>query len=98
MHMTMPMYHALAHATPLIAPRADSEAKGARGVISMSLGGSGPSNLLDDAVREAHEAGLVVVAAAGNDGTDGCTGALPPTHNFHTAPQPSCISCDQRAF
>eukprot|EP01119_Soliformovum_irregulare_P007197 TRINITY_DN19593_c0_g1_i2.p1 TRINITY_DN19593_c0_g1~~TRINITY_DN19593_c0_g1_i2.p1 ORF type:complete len:554 (-),score=167.55 TRINITY_DN19593_c0_g1_i2:47-1537(-) len=40
-------------------------------VISMSLGGAA-SETLDDAVREAIAAGIVVVAAAGNDGRDAC--------------------------
>ena len=54
MRMTVPMYHADADATPLVAPRADSEAKGARGVISMSLGGGGPSSLFDAACEVHH--------------------------------------------
>ena len=38
-------------------------------VISMSLGGSLDSQTLHDACDKAYEAGIVVVAAAGNDGT-----------------------------
>jgi thermitase len=42
---------------------------GAR-IISMSLGGYGESELVHEAVRYAHEAGVLVVAAAGNDNTN----------------------------
>lgn len=38
-------------------------------VVNMSLGGSEYSQSLDDAVQDAWNAGLVVVAGAGNDGT-----------------------------
>jgi len=36
-------------------------------IINMSLGGPGRSAILEDAVRAAHEAGVVCVCAAGND-------------------------------
>jgi thermitase len=39
-------------------------------VISMSLGGSGDSELIHDAVRYAYSAGVLVIAAAGNDNTN----------------------------
>jgi subtilisin len=39
-------------------------------VINMSLGGGGTSQAMNDAVRRATEAGVVVVVAAGNDGRD----------------------------
>lgn len=46
----------------------DAIAAGAK-VISMSLGGGSPSSGLADAVGRAQTAGIVVVAAAGNNGT-----------------------------
>ena len=45
---------------------ADNGAK----VINLSLGGSADSSVLDDAVNYAHAAGCLVVAAAGNSGSD----------------------------
>ena len=42
---------------------------GAR-IISMSLGGYGESELVHEAVRYAHDAGVLVIAAAGNDNTN----------------------------
>jgi thermitase len=39
-------------------------------IISMSLGGYGDSELLHDAVKYAYEAGVLVIAAAGNDNTN----------------------------
>lgn len=44
-------------------------ARGAR-VISNSWGGGGYSKLLDDAVQRAVNKGVIIVAAAGNNGTD----------------------------
>jgi hypothetical protein len=38
-------------------------------VINMSLGGHDPSDAVEDAIRDAQRAGVVVVAAAGNDGS-----------------------------
>ncbi|WP_409272355.1 S8 family peptidase [Neobacillus sp. SCS-31] len=43
--------------------------KGAK-VINMSLGGSMPSPLIEDAVKKALEKNIVVIAAAGNTGND----------------------------
>ncbi|WP_059172229.1 S8 family serine peptidase [Bacillus sp. FJAT-27445] len=43
--------------------------KGAK-VINMSLGGSMPSPLIEDAIKKALEKNIVVVAAAGNTGND----------------------------
>ena len=37
-------------------------------VVNLSLGGSSPSQVLEDAVRYAHERDVLVVAATGNDG------------------------------
>jgi thermitase len=39
-------------------------------IISMSLGGYGESELLHEAVRYAYDAGVLVIAAAGNDNTN----------------------------
>ncbi len=39
-------------------------------IINMSLGGTGYAQVLDDAVKDAQAAGVIVVAAAGNDNTD----------------------------
>ncbi len=39
-------------------------------VISMSLGGGGYSQTLQDAINYAYDKGVVIVAAAGNDGTN----------------------------
>jgi subtilisin family serine protease len=50
---------------------ADHEQNPKPAVINMSLGGEA-SQLLDDAVRKAHEAGIVVVVAAGNESQDAC--------------------------
>lgn len=40
-------------------------------VISMSLGGPEPSDIIEDAIDYAIENGVIVVAAAGNDGLEG---------------------------
>ena len=40
-------------------------------VINMSLGGPEPAEVLEDAIDRAIDAGVIVVAAAGNSGTDG---------------------------
>lgn len=42
-------------------------------VINLSLGGSAPSDTLRQAIDRAHNAGKLVVAAAGNEGTDQLT-------------------------
>jgi cerevisin len=43
-----------------------------RVVMNLSLGSGSVSNTLNDAVNKAHQAGVVVVSAAGNDGKDAC--------------------------
>jgi thermitase len=40
-------------------------------VINLSLGGSNPSSTLENAVNYAISKGVIVVAAAGNNGTEG---------------------------
>ncbi|MBC5795878.1 peptidase S8 [Sphaerospermopsis sp. LEGE 00249] len=40
-------------------------------VINMSLGGGGESQLMKEAIEYAHRKGVVIVAAAGNESTDG---------------------------
>jgi serine protease len=40
-------------------------------VINLSLGGSSPSQTLEDALAYAHNKGVTIVAAAGNDGQEG---------------------------
>jgi thermitase len=52
-------------------------------VISMSLGGAGFSQTLEDAINAAWGAGVVVVAAAGNDSSSGI---------FYPADSPNCIA------
>lgn len=52
-------------------------------VISMSLGSPGPSSVIHAAIKEAVAAGVLVIAAAGNEGTAG-TG-YPGSH-------PECVS------
>lgn len=52
--------------------------KGAK-VINMSLGGQGVDLVLESAVEKAYEAGVTVVAAAGNEDTDAAT--TPSDHN-----------------
>jgi serine protease len=42
-------------------------------VINMSLGGGGESQLMKDAIEYAHRKGVVIVAAAGNENTDGAS-------------------------
>ncbi|MCA1807537.1 MAG: S8 family serine peptidase [Actinobacteria bacterium] len=42
-------------------------------VINLSLGGVGPDQQLEDAINKAHSEGKLVVAAAGNQGTDEAT-------------------------
>jgi serine protease len=42
-------------------------------VINMSLGGRMPTQLLEEAVRYAHDKGVTVVAAAGNENSDGAS-------------------------
>jgi serine protease len=40
-------------------------------VINMSLGGGGESQLMKEAIEYAHRKGVVIIAAAGNENTDG---------------------------
>ena len=40
-------------------------------IITMSLGGPEPSDIIEDAINDAIAAGVIVVAAAGNEGTVG---------------------------
>ncbi|MHA1743657.1 MAG: S8 family serine peptidase, partial [Candidatus Heimdallarchaeota archaeon] len=62
-------------------------------VISMSLGSSSPDSTLEDAVNRAYNAGIVVVAASGNDGKNAISypakyanaiavGAIDSNHNL----------------
>jgi serine protease len=46
--------------------------KGAN-VINMSLGGGGESQLMKDAIDYAHRKGVVIIAAAGNEGSNGAS-------------------------
>ncbi|ACC81951.1 S8 family peptidase [Nostoc punctiforme] len=42
-------------------------------VINMSLGGSGESKLMKEAIEYAHRKGVVIIAAAGNENTNGAS-------------------------
>jgi serine protease len=42
-------------------------------VINMSLGGGGESKLMQDAIEYAYKKGVVIIAAAGNESTDGAS-------------------------
>ncbi|MEA5550509.1 S8 family peptidase [Anabaena cylindrica UHCC 0172] len=42
-------------------------------VINMSLGGGGASQLMEDAIEYAYKKGVVIIAAAGNESTDGAS-------------------------
>ncbi|WP_413173699.1 S8 family peptidase [Anabaena azotica] len=42
-------------------------------VINMSLGGGGESQLMQDAIEYAYKKGVVIIAAAGNESTDGAS-------------------------
>jgi subtilisin family serine protease len=50
---------------------AKDELKGSRIIISMSLGGPTPAKEIEDAIDEAIDAGVIVVASAGNNGYSG---------------------------
>jgi subtilisin family serine protease len=50
---------------------AEARLAGSRVVINMSLGDSEPSDEIEDAIDRAIEAGVIVVASAGNAGEDG---------------------------
>ncbi len=45
------------------------KAKRKADIINMSLGGASPNQMLHDAIRKAYEAGVLIIAAAGNSGT-----------------------------
>jgi thermitase len=69
-------------------------------VISMSLGGDGAcSSTLQNAINHAWGSGAVIVAAAGNGGTDGVGDALPeaPGSCNHVIPVGAIDRHDQRA-
>lgn len=55
----------------IIAAARQGLADGGRGVVNLSLGGPGPDPLIRQAVAAAVRAGVLVVAASGNDGPDG---------------------------
>jgi subtilisin family serine protease len=50
---------------------AKTELEGSRVIISMSLGGPSPDPMIEDAIDAAIEAGVIVVASAGNNGYNG---------------------------
>jgi subtilisin family serine protease len=50
---------------------AEDELSGSKVILSMSLGGSEPTEDIEDALDEAIDAGVIVVAAAGNEGEAG---------------------------
>lgn len=64
-------------------PLTDVPANGNRAnVINLSLGGSFYDQMEDDAIRQAREAGCLVVAAAGNDSVS--TGSVPQPNGSYT--------------
>jgi len=48
-----------------------AEEHGIKIIINMSLGGSSPSDMIEDAIDYAINRGVIIVAAAGNDGYEG---------------------------
>lgn len=52
---------------------AEDELSDSKVIISMSLGGYEPSEDVEDAIDDAIDAGVIVVAAAGNEGDEGMT-------------------------
>lgn len=57
------------------AAKQTARGEGRPSIISLSLGGAEHSHLLDQAVRDAHAAGVLSVVAAGNDGGNACNGS-----------------------
>jgi subtilisin family serine protease len=74
---------------------ADHAATQKPAVINMSLGGEA-SQVLDDAVRKAHESGIVVVVAAGNESQDACK--VSPAREPTMITVGATTSTDGRAF
>lgn len=69
-------------------------------IISMSLGGSSPNDLLQSAVVRAYQAGILLVAAAGNSGNSGGTGDNVgyPAKYSEVIAVAATNSSDQRAY
>ena len=64
-------------------------------IINMSLGSSSPSGTISDATDYAHDQGVFIAAAAGNDGTNSL---LYPAANEHVVGVGATNSSDSRAY
>ena len=64
-------------------------------VANLSLGGGSPSNVMTDAVQDARAAGLIIIAAAGNDGN--ATLSYPASYDGVISVAATDLG-DQRAF